>query len=129
MDTAAAVDAFVAALDHPCKDVVIELRTVMCACDPSIAEGVKWNAPSFRTREYFATINLREKLGVGVILHLGAKVRAQPAGGLLIEDPAQLLNWLAKDRAAVVFKDLTDLEEKKLPFARIIQRWIGSALD
>ncbi|MEQ1612074.1 MAG: hypothetical protein ABL904_04925 [Hyphomicrobiaceae bacterium] len=49
------------------------LRKVILGADPSISDGVKWNAPSFCTTEYFATINLRAKAGVEVILHFGAK--------------------------------------------------------
>ncbi len=40
-------------------------------------------------------------LGVGVILHLGAKVREIGVGGLSIEDPEKLLKWLAPDRASL----------------------------
>jgi hypothetical protein len=48
-------------------------RQIILDADASIAEGIKWNAPSFYTSEYFATIQLRAKDGVQVILHLGAK--------------------------------------------------------
>jgi hypothetical protein len=59
------------------------------------AEGIKWNAPSFRTVEYFATVKLREKKGIGVILHLGARARDLGPDGIVIDDPATLLEWLA----------------------------------
>ncbi len=36
--------------------------------------------------------------GMGLILHLGAKVRDIPADGLKIADPAKLLKWLGRDR-------------------------------
>ena len=123
-DTTAAVDTFMAALEHPFKLVVAEIRKLICATDPAVAEGIKWNAPSFRTTEYFATTNLREKSGVGVILHLGAKVRALPDDGLLIDDPSKLLKWLAKDRAAIVFSDLSDFKQKSADFERVIRQWL-----
>jgi hypothetical protein len=74
-DTAQAVDRFMAALEHPHKPEIEALRQAICAVDPSIAEGVKWNAPSWRTTDYFATTHLRAKTGFGLILHLGAKAR------------------------------------------------------
>ncbi len=40
-DTTAAVDAYMARLEHPHKDVVARLRAVILAADPGIAEGVK----------------------------------------------------------------------------------------
>ncbi len=72
-DTSAAVDAFMATLEHPHKDAIAALRDVVRGADPSIAEGVKWNVPSFRTHEYFATTHLRAKVGLGLILHLGER--------------------------------------------------------
>ena len=122
-DTAAAVDALMASLKHPHKAAIGALRRVICGAHPSIAEGVKWNAPSFRTGEYFATTHLRAKQGVGVILHLGAKVRA--GAKVDIEDPDKMLTWLAKDRAMIVFKDGNDLAARRSGFQSIIRRWIA----
>lgn len=111
-DTSAAVDACIAKLVHPHKDAVVLLRETILAADPSIAEGVKWNAPSFRTHEYFATMHLRAKTGLSLILHLGAKTRALPAGGLAIDDPDGLLAWLGRDRAQVAFADAADVRKR-----------------
>lgn len=124
-DTTPAVDAFIAALDHPFKPEVEAIRQAILSVDPAIAEGIKWNAPSFRTTEYFATVNLREKKGIGVILHLGAKVRDLPPDGVVVDDPAQLLKWLGKDRAMVVFQHLQDFEAKWTVFAAVIRSWIA----
>ena len=74
-DTTEAVSAYMAALEHPHKALVEALRRAVLGADPAIAEGIKWNAPSFRTHEYFATTHLRTKDGVGLILHLGARPR------------------------------------------------------
>ncbi|MBK7062454.1 MAG: DUF1801 domain-containing protein [Rubrivivax sp.] len=90
-----------------------------------MAEGIKWKAPSFRSSEYFATTNLRLKQGVGVILHVGAKVRELPEGGIAIQDPEGMLKWLAKDRAAVEFKDLESFYSSKSPFQAILKQWLS----
>lgn len=123
-DTSAAVDALMAELVHPCKAEVQALRQLILSAAQGIAEGVKWKAPSFRTHEYFVTINLREKQGVGVILHLGAKVRALGPGGLAIEDPAKLLKWLAPDRAQVQFSSAADLAAKADAFKALVKSWV-----
>jgi hypothetical protein len=123
-DTTVAVDQFMAELTHPCKAEIQAIRECLLHAAPEIAEGIKWKAPSFRTREYFATMHLREKQGVGVILHLGAKVRDIGRDGLAIEDPAHLLEWLAADRARVRFTDLGDFRAKEAAFASLIRRWI-----
>ena len=125
VDTAEAVDAFMASLAHPAKSEIEAIRATILGASPRIREGIKWNSPSFRTTEYFATVNLREKKGIGVILHLGAKVKKLPEGGVAIADPGKLLKWLGKDRAMVVFKDKVDLAAKKAGFARIIRQWVA----
>jgi len=123
-DSTQAVDEFMDKLDHAFKAEIQAIRSGILGADPSIAEGVKWNAPSFRTRDYFATINLREKNGAGVVLHLGAKVRELGPGGIAIADPEHLLKWLAKDRAIVAFRDMADFLARKSAFESLVRDWI-----
>ena len=124
-DSSAAVDALMATLSHPHLDAIAVLRRAILTVDPSVAEGVKWNAPSFRTHEYFATVHLRTRTGIALILHLGAKARALPAGGLAIADPEQLLDWLAADRAQVLFADRAGLERRLPALQALLRRWIA----
>lgn len=123
-DTRAAVDQFMAALDHPFKAEIETLRRAILAVDPAIAEGIKWNAPSWRTTDYFATTHLRGKAGFSLILHLGAKDRALPAGGPAIDDPTGLLKWLGKDRAQVEFGTAADLQAKLPVLQALLRQWI-----
>jgi len=123
-DTTEAVDALLKALVHPFKLEIQALRAAILDADSSIRDGVKWNAPSFRTQEYFATVNLRAREGFGVILHLGAKVRAKDAPEIKVQDPSALLEWLAPDRAMVCFKDKHDFEDRRAAFVKLIRAWI-----
>lgn len=123
-DTTPAVDAFIARLEHPAKTLVVQLRAAVLAADPAIAEGVKWNAPSFRTGEYFATMNLRAKVGVALVLHFGAKVRSVAAGPESIDDAGRLLKWLAKDRALVEFANEADLQARQEALQAVLRQWI-----
>jgi len=113
-----------ASLVHPHKADIEGLRRLMLEVDPAVQEGIKWNAPSFRTREYFATTNLRAKSGISVILHLGAKVHELPRGGLAIDDPARLLKWLGKDRAIVEFADTQEFNHSKAAFQAVLRQWV-----
>ena len=123
-DTTEAVDELMKSLVRQHKDAIAHLRRSILELDASISEGVKWNAPSFRTTEYFATTNLRTKEGIGVILHLGAKIRDLPAGGIQLKDPKNLLKWLAKDRATIEFEDVDDLKSKMRAVEQILRQWI-----
>lgn len=124
-DTSAAVDRFMAALDHPFKPEIQALRPAILAVHPGIAEGIKWNAPSWRTGDYFATTHLRSKTGFSLILHLGAKARDLPEGGLAIADPTGLLKWLGKDRAQVGFSSAADLQTKLPALQALLRQWIS----
>ena len=119
-----AVDQFMKTLEHPFKAEINKLRRAILAADPSVAEGIKWNSPSFRTSEYFATTNLRAKAGIGLILHLGAKVRELPGGGIKIDDPTALLKWLGKDRAMVEFATRKEIEQKTKALQAVLRQWI-----
>jgi hypothetical protein len=117
-----AVDAFLESLQHPLKPAVLLLREIIRQANPSIKEGIKWNVPSFSTSEYFATMHLRNENRIGVILHFGAKKR--DTSGITINDPESLLEWLAADRAQVLFHDLPDLEGKRPALTNLIRDWI-----
>lgn len=123
-DTTEAVDELMASLEHPAKKEIQALRRLVLGAHPSIAEGVKWNAPSFRTHEYFATMHLRAKKGVVLVLHFGAKAREVGAVRQSIQDPAGLLKWVAGDRATVTFESLSDVRAKTAPCRAILEQWI-----
>ncbi|WP_031221250.1 DUF1801 domain-containing protein [Asticcacaulis benevestitus] len=116
-----------AALDHPHKAAIETLRGIIMAVDPVIGEGIKWNAPSFSAPsvtgkdEWFATFHPRAKSGVQIILHRGAKVRGYTG---TIDDPDQLLEWLATDRARLSFGDEADIAPKREPLTMILRQWI-----
>ena len=126
MPTNPQVDAWLIALDHPQKDVIGAVRAGMLKVDPRIQEGIKWNAGSFRTTEWFATFNVRGPKGpkpVALVLHPGAKGRAE---GLSVEDPEGLLTMLGKDRATVTFADLADVSQKAPALDAIVRAWIAA---
>jgi hypothetical protein len=120
-DTSAAVDQFMSELRHPFKAEIQAIRELALSLGGEVQEGIKWNAPSYRTSEYFATTNLRVKNGIGVILHLGAKVRDETVA---IDDPQQLLTWLGSDRASVSFSGMEEFKAKRQAFKAILEQWI-----
>jgi hypothetical protein len=128
-----AVIAYLRALDHPLKQALEALRQIILGVSSEIREGIKWNSPSFRMADYFATINV---LGAGrlpnptdppslrLIFHTGAKAKAAAKTGLKVTDPAGLLKWLAKDRCLVTFCDGADVEAKRAALEAIVWEWI-----
>lgn len=121
VDTTAAVDAFMTGLDHPHKQEVQALRELVLATGSEVAEGIKWNAPSYRTHEYFATTNLRAKGGVGMILHLGAKIRET---SVHIDDPENLLTWHGCNRASFEVQSMDQLRRLAPALRAILTQWL-----
>ncbi|XXF80769.1 DUF1801 domain-containing protein [Myxococcaceae bacterium GXIMD 01537] len=119
-----AVDAFLRELEHPLKQEIEAVRRIILDAAPEIREAIKWNAPSFRTTDFFATFNLRSKEGVQLVFHTGAKVKATAKTGLPIEDPAGLLKWLAKDRCLVTLGAGPEIEARRAAFEAIVREWI-----
>jgi hypothetical protein len=116
------VDASIAAMAPATQPLAQALRAAILATSPTITEGIKWNAPSFRTTEWFATFNVRGKPGVRLILHLGAKARE--GEGITIPDPSGLLQWLGKDRAMVSFTSEAELADRGEALTAVLLAWL-----
>jgi len=120
-----AVVEFLRELDHPLKKELEALRKLILGVSPDIHEGFKWNSPSFRTTDYFATINVHGEDSLRLILHTGAKSKASAKTGLKIADPTSLLKWLAPDRALVTFGGGKDIQGKRAALQAVVWEWIG----
>jgi hypothetical protein len=110
--------------DHPLRKEIDLLRSLILGVDRSIEEGVKWNTASFKSEDWFATLNgpkhVKEPM---LILHAGAKAR-----GIVLKeritDPEGLIRWLGNDRAQITFKDAPDIKAKAKALQAIVSAWI-----
>jgi hypothetical protein len=122
-----AVEEMLRTTDHPLREEIGEVRRLLLDADPSIREGVKWNAPSFRTTEWFATLNNpgnpRARDRVMLVLHAGAKAKGIATKGK-VPDPEGLLRWLGEDRALVTFTDRRDIRAKRVALQAVVREWI-----
>lgn len=118
------VDAFLAALDHPLKREIEAVRALILGLGPEVSEGIKWKAPTFRTSNDFATVNLRSTNSLQLILHLGAKVRPDLETPH-IDDPANLLKWLARDRCMATLGAGEAYRANAAAFEAVLRQWIG----
>ncbi len=119
-----AVSELLVANGHPLRKEIDLLRKIILASDLSIEEGVKWNAASFRTNEWFATLNgpMQTKEPM-IILHAGAKAK-----GIVVKDripdPEGLIKWLGNDRGQIILKDMKDIKAKQQALLDIVSAWI-----
>jgi hypothetical protein len=115
------VAEFIAALEPTLQKQVQAIRKAILSVAPAIEEGIKWNVPSFRTTEWFATFNLRGE--VRLILHAGAKVK-KSKGLSKLDDPSGLVEWLGTDRGMITFADAKDVTAKLPALKRLLVEWI-----
>ena len=123
-DEPSSVDEYLAALEHPHKRGVQALRKEILSLDKRILEEVKWNAPSFRLRDHFATFRLHPIPMFQLVLHTGAKSKGSPKQ-FRLDDPNGLVKWAAKDRCTIRFESDVDALAKRDAVTRIIRDWIA----
>jgi hypothetical protein len=118
------VDRLIAAMKHPLKAGVQQLRVAILASNPEITEHVKWNAPSFRfAGEDRVTFRLHPKDLLQLIFHRGTKVRVDSAE-FTFGDDTGLLDWATADRGVVTLKDLGRDRYPSADLVALISRWI-----
>jgi hypothetical protein len=120
-----AVAALLSKLDHPLKSEIETVRRIILGVSPTIHEGIKWNSLSFRTTEYFATVNWRCRDSVQLVFHQGAKVKDNSTQGIQIDDPKGLIQWLAKERCLVTLGAGKEIQINRTALAGIVRQWIG----
>jgi hypothetical protein len=123
------VDTFIRDLVHTLKPVIESIRMTIMKSDKRISEGIKWNAPSFYCHGWFATLHLRAKSGVVLVLHHGAKVRRDSTLSNTIDDPMKLLTWVSADRATVKFVSASDFKLKQKALQSIVKQWVNAQVE
>lgn len=109
---------------HPLRKEIDALRTIILAADGKIEEGVKWNAASFRTTEWFATLNgPKQAKEPMLVLHASAKAK-----GIVLKDripdPTGMIKWLGKDRGLVIFGSNADIKSRSKALQAVLRAWI-----
>jgi hypothetical protein len=120
------VDAYLAALDHPLKEVVEAVRAALVGAAPEIGEQIKWNAPSFTwAGEDRVTFNIRPGAPLLLIFHRGAKPK--DVVGFRFDDETGLLDWKAPDRGVITLRSLADWDAHGEAIITLARRWLATA--
>jgi hypothetical protein len=119
-----AVDALLAKLVHPLAAEIAAGRKLILGASAEISEGVKWNSASYKTSDWFATLNWRSKESVQFVLHLGAKPKGKVLPRKDIPDERGLLKWLAPDRAVASLGSGKEFKGNSKAFAALIKEWV-----
>lgn len=119
------VDQFLNELNHPFRNEIDHLRSIILAASPLLSENIKWNGPNYSVEDQ-DRITMRihpPKQQVQLIFHRGAKKQDQPKERL-IADSSGILTWKENDRALATFQSLEAIEKASSELTSIIQSWI-----
>jgi len=109
------VDHYMEKLQHPFKQEVERLRSIILNANPKLQERVKWNSPSFFYVKDLAAFNLRASGYVQIIFIF--------YDGNMIEDSSLLQgNW--KDRREARFYSMVDIEAKQPALEQLVNNWV-----
>jgi hypothetical protein len=118
------VSAFLRTLEHPHTAAIGTLRERILALDPRISDEIKWNAPSFKLDDHFATFRLFPPPTLQLILHTGAKGKSG-ARAFTIDDPQRLLKWPATDRCILTLAAADGSRAEHDAVIHIVSQWIA----
>ena len=108
------VNDFMKKLEHPLKNEIELVRTIILESDPSILEQVKWNAPSFRNTEDFVTFNVRPVDKIHLVFH-------HPS---IVQIKSDLLEGEYKDRRMLYLGNRAEIDAARIEIQRIIRQSI-----
>lgn len=124
------VSDFINKLEHPLKEVIVEVRGIILSVNKEITEHIKWNAPSFCFRnDDRITFKLNKDECVQLVFHSGAKGKDSHDKGPIIEDQTGLLEWVADKRALLTFQDIKEVKMKRDSLIKIVKQWLEATVD
>lgn len=117
------VTLFMEQLDHPYKAQINQLRGLIKKLNPEILEEIKWNAPSFKLEEHFATFKLHPPKHIQIVLHRGVKPKNDNKQ-FLLTDAHGLIKWAASDRCVLTLTSAEQVMELEKEISSILRQWI-----
>ncbi len=112
-----AVNAYMLKLEHPLKNEIDAVRSIIKLSSTKIKERIKWNAPSFFTNADLVTFNHRNIKQVHLVFHHEAIINIHS-------------EWLLgdyKDRRMMYFADMNDITRKQKVLTQIMKSLISLA--
>jgi len=117
MDGTAAVDSYMASLDHPFAAEVQTVREYILAAHPLVTERIKWKSPSFHVgTDDLGAFELRPTAFLRLILVF-------PHG--LVDDPTGLMTGTWADRRELRFMSAADVAAKRFPLQHVVRDWVA----
>ncbi|MEZ5308047.1 MAG: DUF1801 domain-containing protein [Pyrinomonadaceae bacterium] len=122
--TESEIEEFMDRLEHPFKQEINQLRSLIKGLNSTIREEIKWNAPSFKLDDHFATFKLHPPKNIQIVLHRGAKPKPLEQA-ITLEDPNGILKWPAPDRCLITLRTHEEAAQLQDTVVELIESWIS----
>jgi hypothetical protein len=123
------VQQLIAALDHPLKEVVIELRKIILESHPEVAEQVKWNSPSFYYTGEMAPFDPKEYKRDIIVFHLRKNdhiLLIFPTGARFTDASGLLEGKFTDGRKMAKFGSLDEVNNRGEDLKKVIKKWVDT---
>lgn len=110
------VSAWLDALEHPLKDVIVATRLVFLDADDRISETIEWKSPTFVYGGNLASIDPKAKRHVSVLFHRGAEI---PGDHALLEGDGKVARYIR-------FGDVEAVGRGRSGLISIVRAWCDS---
>lgn len=109
------VNEYMQELDHPFHAEIEAVRAIIMNANSKMKERIKWNAPSFFYKEDMTAFNPREHKKVHLIFLFPKGVVAENTG---------LLEGNYQNRRMLFFKDMEEVNAKKVALEKVVNDWV-----
>jgi len=96
------VDKYIEKLDSPVKEIVIELRAIVCKSSKHLQEAIKWNVPTYSINSNICSI-MAHKTHVNLQIFHGAHIQ-----------DVDLLEGTGNDMRHIKFSTIEDIDNEQI---------------
>ncbi|MBK8349557.1 MAG: DUF1801 domain-containing protein [Saprospiraceae bacterium] len=123
------VKEFYGLLNHPLKEVMMELHQIILETDPEIGEQIKWKSPAFYYTGTMAHFDPKEYKRDILVFNIHKKeviLLVFPTGARIIDDSGLLEGNFPDGRKIVQITSMADLIAKKEGLKSVIKKWLST---
>ncbi len=114
--------------DHPLKEVMLKLHSIIMETDPEIGEHIKWNSPAFYYTGEMAPFDPKEYKRDIVVYNVHKKdeiLLIFPTGAKVVDTTGILGGKFSDTRKSVQIKSMEDLLTMENDLKKVIKQWLA----
>lgn len=114
--------------DHPLKEVMLKLHSIIMETDPEIGEHIKWNSPAFYYTGEMAPFDPKEYKRDIVVYNIHKKdeiLLIFPTGAKVVDTTGILGGKFSDTRKSVQIKSMEDLLTMENDLKKVIKQWLA----